>query len=134
MSAFSNYMEEAIVKYFLQCDDAQANPTNTYLGLFTNASPESWTDDTVFAEPTYGNYARQEINFTNYASGQTKNDGVIGFPGNDDVSPVTVTGIGVYDALTDGNLLMWSKLVTSKELANGDTISFANNAIVFTIN
>ena len=49
-------------------------------------------------------------------------------------SNVTVTGIGVYDALTGGNLLMWSKLVTSKELANGDTISFANNAIVFTIN
>ena len=134
MSAFSNYLEEAIIKYFLQCDDQQANPTATYLALFTNSSPETWTDATSFTEPTYGAYARKAIGFTNYAAGQTKNNGAIGFEPNNAASPVTIYGIGVYDSLTTGNLLLWAPLTTAKELANGDTISFAENAIVFTIN
>lgn len=135
MSAFSNYLEEAIVKYFLQCDDAQANPTSTFLALFTNSelTAGTATDATTFAEPTYNAYARKAITFTNYAAGVTKNVSVIGFDANDEASPVTITGIGVYDAETDGNLLLWSKLVTAKELAQGDTISFAANAIQFTI-
>lgn len=135
MSAFSNYLEEKIVQFFLQENTAGVTtPGQVYLALFTNASPEAWTDATVFAEPVYAAYARKAVDWTNISSGQTKNNGAIGFDANNGASPVTITGIGVYDALTVGNLLLWAPLTTSKELANGDTISFAENAIVFTLN
>ncbi len=134
MSAFSTYLEEKIVQFFLQENAASVTtPGQCYLALFTNASPESWTDDTVFAEPEYNAYARKAVDWTNIASGQTKNNAAVSFDANDGASPVTITGIGVYDALTAGNLLLWAPLTTAKELANGDTISFAENAIVFTI-
>jgi hypothetical protein len=135
MSAFSNYLEEKIVQFFLQKNTANVtSPGQCHLALFTNASPEAWTDATVFAEPDYTAYARKTVDWTNIASGQTKNNTAVGFDANDAPSPVTITGIGVYDALTSGNLLLWAPLTTAKELANGDTISFAENAIVFTIN
>ena len=137
MSAFSNYLEEKIVQFFLQENTANVTtPGQTYLALFTNSelSAGTATDATVFAEPEYSNYARKAVDWTNIASGATKNNAAIGFDANDGASPVTITGIGVYDALTSGNLLLWSPLTTAKELANGDTISFAENAIVFTIN
>lgn len=136
MSAFSNYLEEKIVQFFLQENTANVTtPGQTYLALFTNAelTNNTATDATTFTEPTYNAYARKAVDWTNIASGATKNNAAISFDANDGANPVTITGIGVYDALTSGNLLLWSKLTTAKELANGDTISFAENAIVFTL-
>lgn len=135
MSAFSNYLEEKIVQFFLQENVANVStPGQLYLALFTNASPGGWTDATTFTEPVWSAYARKAIDFTNIASGATKNNGAISFNANDGANPVTINGVGVYDALTSGNLLLWAALTTPKELANGDTISFAENAIVFTLN
>lgn len=143
MSAFSNHLEEKIVQFFLQKNAAAVqSPSQTYLALFTNSQLTAGTAtdamgdsgaNPAFEEPTYGDYARKSVDWTNIASGQTKNNSAISFDANNSAGPVTITGIGVYDALTGGNLLLWAKLTTEKELANGDTISFAENAIVFTI-
>ena len=128
--AFSNYMEEKIVEVLR--GTTFTAPANTYLALFTAvADGEAGT----VTEASYTNYARQEATWTAISSGQTKNAATITFPANGNVADsVTITHIGVYDNSSGGNLLLYSDLTTSKTLAPGDVLSFAGNAIVFTIN
>lgn len=128
--AFTNYTEEKIVEVLRGTN--WTAPSKCYLALFTAvADGEAGT----VTETTYTDYARQEITFTAISSGATANASTITFPANGEaVSSVTITHIGVYDSLTTGDLLLYSDLTTSKTLAPGDVLSFAANAIVFTLN
>ena len=66
-------------------------------------------------------------------TGTTRNQAAITFP-----APTanwgTVTGAGIYDAASGGNLLIYSTLTASKTVNNGDAApSFAANALTFQI-
>jgi hypothetical protein len=133
--AFSNYTEDKIVDIFLRGDSY--NGGTVYLALFTAVSSgETPSVTEVNPAGTWTDYARQSAAWTaiDSGTGETKNDGTITFPANDGASDITVTHIGVYDALTSGNLLFYAELTTPKTLAQGDVLSFASNSIVFTIN
>ena len=45
----------------------------------------------------------------------------------------TVVAMGVYDALTSGNLLAYGTLTTSKTVSNGDVFRFNASAIDITL-
>ena len=45
----------------------------------------------------------------------------------------TVTHIGIWDAVSSGNLLFHTAVNSSKTVANGDTISIAAGAITITL-
>ena len=65
--------------------------------------------------------------------GQTSNNAAITFP-----SPTAnwgvVTHLGVYDAVSGGNLLFWVALTTPKTINNLDAApSFAAGALTFTM-
>ena len=79
---------------------AYASPTTLYVALFTVA-PTAAGGGT---EVTGGSYARQVITFTETATpGEFENTSV----SITNMPAATVLAIGVYDALTAGNLLLW---------------------------
>lgn len=93
-------------------------PANVYVGLYT-AAP---TDAAGGTEVTGGGYARQLCGFAAPAGTprQIANaaDILITMPA------ATVVAVGIFDALTVGNLLYWVG-ITSVVFASGDQARFA---------
>lgn len=140
MAAMSDFLENKLIDWLFRGQAigitgasaaAGSGPTNLYVGLFT-ANP---TDAGGGTEVTGGSYARVTVasSLTNWAgtqaaastvassgtSGTTSNNGAITFP-----APTanwgTITGFGIFDATSGGNLLLWGALTTSKTVNNGD--------------
>ncbi|MGH9962292.1 MAG: phage tail fiber protein, partial [Pyrinomonadaceae bacterium] len=105
---------------------------SVYIALFT-ANP---TDAGGGTEVTGGSYSRVTVtnnttNFPNAAAGVKSNGTAFNFA--QATAPWgTVTAVGVYDALTVGNLLFWAPLTTPRTIATGDTVSFAVGQLQFT--
>ena len=154
MAALSDFMENKMIDWLLRGQaigitgasaGAGSGPTTLYYGLLT-ANP---TDGTAGTEVTGGSYARVAVtsSLANWAGtqstgsttassgtgGTTSNNGAVTFP-----APTAnwgvVTGMGLYDASTAGNLLIYTALTTSKTINNGDAApSFAAGAFTFQI-
>lgn len=128
MAGKTNYLEAMILNCLFRTQAAY-KPAAIYIGLFT-ANP---TDAGGGTEVTGGNYARQQVaqldaNWT----APTGTPRLI-----DNVNPIvwssvtwtgTVTGWGVFDAVTAGNLLMWYDSA-DKVVNSGDTVQFAAGAL-----
>lgn len=113
MSAFSNYLETALLNHVFGSVTYTA-PADRYLALYTVAP-----DDTGGGTEVSGtSYARQTVAFT--ISGDTaSNTSAIEFP-TAGSSWGTIVAVGVFDALTSGNLLAYGNLTASKTIASGD--------------
>ena len=103
-------------------DAALANGTyvtaNVYVSLHT-ADP----GETGATEVTGGAYARQgPTTFSAAASGASANTAQIDFTS---MPAVTVTHVGLWDALTGTNFLWGGALTSSKALNSGDTFRIA---------
>ena len=123
MDAKSNYLEDALLNHVLR-NVSFTSPTTVYLALFTVAP----TDAGGGTEVTGGSYARQAMTFGAPASGVVSNSGSVTFPLA--AAPWgTVVAIGIFDALTLGNLLYYGNMTTSKTIGTNDQLSFANAAI-----
>jgi len=123
--SFTNYLEAALVDHFLKTS-AYTQATNLYVGLST-ADP---TDDASgLAEPSGNGYARVNHDSWNaFASGAATNNGVITFPAATG-SWGTVTHFFIADHLTAGNMLASGALDSSQAIGDGNTPSFADDAI-----
>jgi len=96
-------------------------------------------DGSNFTEPSTGAYGR--VSYTNNAAGwanppaskTTSNKAIIQFP-TATGSWGTVTYFGIFDASTAGNCLAYAALAASKTIGNGDTASFAVDALTITLN
>jgi len=114
---------------------AGTGPTNLYFGLFTTAPTDSTSGTEVsggaYQRVTYasslGNWAGTQSTGSTIASsgntGTTSNNAPITFP-----APTanwgTVVAVGVFDALTSGNLLFWAPLSINKTINNGDAAPY----------
>jgi len=124
--SFSNYLETELLDHVF-ANNAYTSPTNVYVGLFTSNPDE----DGSGTEVSGGSYARQTASFT--VSGNTATtDAVIEFP-TATASWGTVSHIGVYDALTSGNLLAYAALTTSKAISSGDVFRIPTGDIDITL-
>lgn len=113
----SNYLENKVLDHIMGTT-TYTKPSAVYVALYT-AAPSDTGGGT---EVTGGSYARQAAAFDAAASGATQNSGNIDFT----VMPAcTVVAIGIFDALTTGNLLVWGTLSTNKSLDAGDTLRIA---------
>jgi len=136
MAGKSQYLENAMLNWMKGTTFAAA-PATVYAALFTTAP----TDDagTSAVEVSGGSYARigittstgwSSISGAPGAAAQISNSGVVTF-----VTPTanwgTVLAIGVYDALTTGNLLYWNT-ITSQVINTGVVASFAIGALIAT--
>ena len=154
MAAMTDFLENKIIDWLFRAQaigitgataGVGSGPATLYVGLLT-ATP---TDGTAGTEVTGGSYARVAVtsSLANWAgtqaaasttassgtSGTTSNNAAITFP-----APAanwgTITGLGIYDASTGGNLLIYSALTTSKTVNNGDAApSFAAAALTFQV-
>jgi len=131
MAAFSNYMEDKIVEHFLR-NNPTSSPTTVYLALFESDPGE----DNSGTETAFSGYSRQSSEWTAIdAGGQTANTNTITFPPNGNASAaVAITHAALYDAATNGNLLLKGTLATPKTLQTGDVLAFGVNALTLTLN
>lgn len=152
MAAMTDFMENKLIDWFFRGQAigitgasaaAGTGPTSLYVGLFT-AAPSDTGGGT---EVTGGSYARVTVasSLANWAgtqaaasttassgnTGTTSNNGTITFPAPS-ANWGTVTHMGVFDASSGGNLLIWGALTTSKTVNNGDAApSFSAAAFSF---
>lgn len=123
-TALSDFLENELLDHVFG-NAAYTAPATLYFALFTAAPSDSGGG----TEVTGGSYARvaKTNNATNFpaASGGLKSNGTAVNFGVASASWGTVTHVGVFDAASAGNLLVWGALTTSKVIGNGDSAEFA---------
>lgn len=124
--SFSNYLEQKVLEHVFD-NTAYTSPTTVYVGLFTTDP----TDAGSGTEISGGSYARQSASFT--VSGNTATtDAAIEFP-TATASWGSITHIGIFDALTTGNLLAHSSLTAAKTIESGDVFRIPSGDIDITL-
>ena len=119
--SLSNYGEGKVLGHLFG-GTTYAPPATWYVGLFS-AAP---TDSTAGTELTGGGYARAAVtnNTTNFPVVTAGNPVVNGA----DVTLFTSSGshsavaMGLFDAVTAGNLVAWSTLTTPQSIVNLDVV------------
>lgn len=111
--SFSNYLETEILDHVFG-GNAYTAPTTHYLALFTAAPGETGGG----TECSGTSYARTAVTFT-VSGNEATNSAAVEFAtaGN---NWGTITHVGVFDALTSGNLMAYGTLTASKTVETGD--------------
>ena len=136
MGSLSNYSENKLLGLQFK-QNTYASPTNLYVGLsttaLTTAQGDACTGTTFTGEVTGGGYVRVKCNTWDAVSGgATENSQVVTFA-QATKSWGTLQALGIFDKTTKGNLIGWTKLNTSKNIASSDTFKFATGAIDATL-
>jgi hypothetical protein len=127
MSEMSNYLENALINVTLRATSYTA-PTTVYVALFTTDP----TDAGSGTEVTGGSYARTSVTFAAPSNGVTTNNADVTFP-TCTSSWGVVTHLGIYDALTTGNLLYHTPLDSSKTVDSGDVFKILSGNLSVTL-
>jgi hypothetical protein len=115
MAEFTDFLENKIIDHMLRAQ-AYTPPATVYVGLFT-AAPSDAGGGT---EVSGGSYARQAVTLAAASGGASSNSADVTFPqATGDWG--TITHLALFDALTAGNMLMWTPLDASKDIDTGDT-------------
>ena len=130
MAAKTNYLENQMIDWFFR-GQTFTPPANFHFALFTVAP----TDAGVGTEVTGGRYARvsvarrlASVEGTNAPGSTTPSTGTTGTTSNNSVitfpAPTanwgSIVAMGVFDAATGGNLLLYGNLTQPKTVNNGD--------------
>lgn len=129
MAALSDHAEELLLNWLMTTGTA-TRPTNWYVALYTAAPSDSGGG----TEVSTGGYARQAVTFAAASSpgGTTSNSGTVSFTASG-ADYGTVTHIGIFDAVSAGNLLWHGAMTASKTIADGDTLEFSTGNIDLTL-
>ena len=129
MAALSDYAEKLLLDWAMTTGSA-TRPTAWYVALYTAAPSDSGGG----TEVSTGGYARQSVTFGAATSpgGTTSNTGAVSFTASG-ANYGTVTHIGIFDALTTGNLLWHGSMTASKTVNDGDTLEFSIGNIDLTL-
>ena len=117
MSSFSDYTENRVLDHLFRAVASSA-PAAVYLALFTVAP----TDTGGGTQVSTGGYARQAITFGAASGGAIANTVAVSFTASG-AAYGAVVAIGIFDALTVGNMLAWAP-ITSATVNDGDTLQF----------
>jgi len=121
----TNYLESKLIDHFLGTT-TYTKPATVYVGLFTVIPGEAGGG----TEVTGGSYARQAATFGAASSGSTTNSTNIDFAG---MPAATTVAIGIFDASTSGNMLLYGALTTNKTTDAGDTLRIATGSLSVSI-
>jgi hypothetical protein len=127
MAEFTNYLEDKLLDHVLR-NVSYTSPTTTFVGLFT-AAP---TDTDPGTEVSGGSYARQVLSVTTASDGIVTSSADVNFP-QATASWGTISALGIFDALTSGNLLMYTSLTTSKTIDEGDILKVSTNNLTVSL-
>lgn len=144
MGALTDYLENKLIDQLLR-GQTYSFPSTMYMALFTSTPSDTGggteVSGTGYARVsiacTMANWSGTQGTGTTVAStgtaGTTYNNSAITF-GSPTASWGTITAVGLYDASSGGNLLIWSLLTTSKTVNSGDAApSFAASSFSFQI-
>lgn len=133
----SNYLADAQLNWF-KGTAFPAAPANTYVALFTVA-PTSRAG-TGGTEVSGGAYARQAIASSAWNAVSTSGSGLTSIEQITQVNAITfptatanwgtIVGMGLYDAVSGGNLLEYGDLTTSQVVNNGNTFQVPATDII----
>lgn len=132
MAGFSNHLAQAVINHFFR-NTTQSSPATLYLALFV-ADPTDVTTTALANEVSAAWYARQVVQFEapdNATDVTTANTAQIAFSAVTSAA-VAITHWGVFDALTNGNLLGSGALTTSKTLNVDDVFVVSGGDLVLT--
>lgn len=142
----SNYLENKLLNHIFKNNGGAeftppaANSSNDdtdgiFISLHSTAGPLDDNSGTG-TEITLGSYARSNasdtLTFTITGNSAT-NDQAIVFPQATANYDAQVTHIGIYDALTGGNLLFHGALTVPKTVTTGDTMQINAGALTITM-
>lgn len=127
MAEFSDYLEAKLLNHVLR-NTSYTPPNTVYVGLFT-AAP---TDTTSGTEVSGGSYARQSLSVTTATAGIVTSSADVTFP-QATANWGTVSHIGLLDAVTSGNLLMYTPLTTSKTIETDDILKINSGSLTVTL-
>jgi len=125
--SFTNFLETEILDHVF-AGAAYTAPSTKYIGLFTAAPGETGGGTEVSGNA----YARQSMAFTT-SGDTTSNNAAVEFP-TATGSWGTITHIGVFDASTSGNLMVYATLTASKAIASGDVFRVPSGDLDITLN
>jgi hypothetical protein len=127
MAEISNYLEDALINGTLRATTFTA-PTTIYVGLFTSDPTDAGTG----TEVSGGSYARKSVTFAAPSNGASASSADVTF----DTATATwgtVTHIGLFDALTAGNLLYHTALDVSKLIETNDIFKINSGSLTVTL-
>ena len=129
MAALSDHAEALLLDWMMTTGSA-TRPTAWYIALYTAAPSDSGGG----TEVSTGGYARQSATFAAATSpgGTTSNTNTIQFTASG-ANYGTITHIGIFDAVSGGNLLWHGAMTASRVVNDGDTLEFSAGNIDLTI-
>ena len=125
--SFTNFLETEILDHVFAGAAYTAPPTK-YIGLFTAAPGETGGGTEVSGNA----YARQTMAFTT-SGDTTSNNAAVEFP-TATGSWGTITHVGIFDAVSSGNLMVYATLTASKAIASGDVFRVPSDDLDITLN
>lgn len=118
--SFSDTIENQVLDSLL----GSGSPATVYVGLFTVDTNDAGGG----TEVSGNNYSRVAVtnNATNWpaSSGGAKSNGTAITFATPSGSWGTVVAMGIFDASSAGNLLMWADLDVDKPVTSGDVVTF----------
>jgi hypothetical protein len=124
----TNYGESSLVKHLVG-KAAFTMPTTVYVSLHTADPTETGS---MAAEVSGGAYSRQAVTWGIESGGSIANSAELAWTVAS-ASWGTVTHIGICDAATAGNMLVFGALTASKTVASGDQFKMAASALSVTL-
>jgi hypothetical protein len=127
MAEISNYLENALINATLRAT-AYTSPSVVYVGLFLSDP----TDAGSGTEVSGGSYARRSVTFAAPSNGASASNADVTFA-QATANWGTITHVGLFDALTSGNLLYHTALDASKLIETNDIFKINSGSLTVTI-
>ena len=129
MAGFSDYLEDKVLDHVFG-GTAYTAPSTLYVALYTVAP----TDTGGGTEVSGGGYVRKTAAFTVSGTNPTtaSNSAAVEYP-TATANYGTVVAVGIFDALSGGNLLAYANLDTSKVVSTGDVFRFNSGDLDITL-
>ena len=125
--SFTNFLETEILDHVF-AGAAYTAPSTKYIGLFTAAPGETGGG----TEVSGNGYTRKAMAFAT-SGATTSNNAAVEFP-TATGSWGTITHVGIFDAATSGNLMVYATLTASKTVASGDVFRVPSGDLDITLN
>jgi hypothetical protein len=121
----SDYLENKLIDHSLGTT-VYTKPSSVYIALYTTAPSDSYSG----VEVSGGSYIRKIITFSSASGGSAVNNTAVSFTS---MPTADVSGIGVLDSLTSGNLLYWGTLSNTISIISGDTVNISNGTLTISL-
>lgn len=128
-NSFSTYAANLVINALFRATNLTA-PVTVYVALYTVAP----TDAAGGTEVSGGSYARQPIAFgaPSGSPSVSTNSGTITFP-TATANWGTIVAVGIFDAVSAGNLLFYGNLTANQTINTGGVFSFSAADVSITV-